>query len=141
MTALRRLFAGAFISLALSTQAVAQTARPTYEANRSEEDWSALRDPSLHDDVWDRVKYVPLDRPNWFLTVAGEARERYELLDYPAFGFGPSDSNGYLLQRFLLSTDWHTGTRARVFVELQSGLTHGRNGLPVPSLTNHARWA
>jgi hypothetical protein len=136
VTALRRFFAGAFISLALSTPAVAQTARPIYEANRSEEDWSALRDPSLHDDVWDPVKYVPLDRPNWFLTVAGEARERYELLDYPAFGFGPSDSNGYLLQRFLLSTDWHTGLRARVFVELQSGLTHGRNGLPVPSLTN-----
>jgi len=70
------------------------------------------------------------------LTFAGEARERYELVDYPAFGFGPSDTNGYLLQRFLLSTDWHTGTRASVFVELQSGLTHGRNGLPVPSLTD-----
>ena len=136
MTALRTLFAGASIFLALLTEAVAQTARPTYEDNRSEEDWSALRDPSLHDDAWDRLKYVPLRRPNWFLTVAGEARERYERLDFPVFGFGPSDTNGYLLQRFLLATDWRTGTRARVFIELQSGLTHGRNGLPVPSFTD-----
>ena len=136
MTAFRRLLAGAFISLTLSTQAVAQAARPSYQPIRYDEDWSALRDRSLHEDAWDPVKYVPLAWPNWFLTVAGEARERYELVDYPAFGFGPSDTNGYLLQRFLFSTDWHTGTRARVFVELQSGLTHGRNGLPVPSLTD-----
>jgi len=136
VTAFRRLLAGAFISLTLSAQAVAQAARPSYQPIRYDEDWSRLCDRSLHEDAWDPVKCLALARPNWFLTVAGEARERYELVDYPAFGFGPSDTNGYLLQRFLLSTDWHTGTRARVFVELQSGLTHGRNGLPVASLTD-----
>ena len=86
MTALRRLLAGAFISLALSTQAVAQAARPSYQPIRYDEDWSALRDRSLHDDVWDRVKYMPLRWPNWFLTVAGETRERYELLRCRAAG-------------------------------------------------------
>jgi hypothetical protein len=121
VTALRRFLAGVFFSLALSTQAVAQAARPSYQPIRYDEDWRALRDRSLHDDVWDRVKYVPLLWPNWFLTVAGEARERFELVDYPAFGFGASDTNGYLLQRFLFSTDWHTGTRARVFVERRVG--------------------
>ena len=110
MTASRRLLAGAFISLALSTQAVAQAARPSYQPIRYDEDWSALRDRSLHDDVRDRVKYVPLLWPNWFLTVAGETRERYELVDYPAFGFGPSDTNGYLLQRF---SSRRTGTPVR----------------------------
>jgi hypothetical protein len=95
-----------------------------------------LRDQSLRDDAWDRVKYVPLGKPHWFLTVAGEAREEYELFDYPSFGFGPSDTNGYLLQRFLLSTDWHFGSRGRVFAELQSGLTHGRNGEPIPTPTD-----
>ena len=136
MTAFRHLLAGAFISLTLSTQAVAQPARPSYQPIRYEEDWSRLCDRSLHEDPFDPVKCVPLARANWFLTVAGETRERYERVDYPAFGFGPSDTNGYLLQRFLFSTDWHTGTRARVFVELQSGLTHGRNGVPIPSLTD-----
>jgi hypothetical protein len=115
---------------------MAQTARPDYQPIQYDEDGSALRDPSVRDDMWDRLKYVPLAWPNWFLTIGGEARERYELIDYPAFGFGLSDTNGYLQQRFLLSTDWHTGRRARVFLELQSGLTHGRNGLPAASLTN-----
>jgi len=81
VTAARHFVAGAFILLALSTQLVAQAARPSYQPIRYDEDWSALRERSLHVDAWDPVKCLPLARPNWFLTVAGEARERYELVD------------------------------------------------------------
>ena len=110
--------------------------RPPYEAIRADEDWSVLRNPALREDVWDRLKYVELPRPEWFLTLAGEARARYELLDYPRFGYGPPDRNGYLLQRYLVSTDWHFGGHLRVFGELQSGLAHGRVGPLVPTFIN-----
>ena len=110
--------------------------RPPYEAIRADEDWSVLRNPALRDDVWDRLKYIELPRPEWFLTFAGEARARYELLDYPRFGYGPPDRNGYLLQRYLVSTDWHFGGHLRVFGELQSGLAHGRVGPFVPTFIN-----
>ena len=109
----------------------AQTERPHYQPTRYEEGWSALRDPALRDDLWDPVKDVSLGCADWFLTLAGEARERYELLDHPAFGYVAPDSNGCLLQRFLFSSAWHLGRRTRIFAELQSGLTHGRNGPPI----------
>ena len=83
VTAFRQLLAGAFISLTLSTQTAAQAARPSYQPIRYDEDWSRLCDRSLHEDPFDPVKCVPLARANWFLTVAGEARERYELVDHP----------------------------------------------------------
>ena len=55
MTAFRHLLAGAFISLTLSTQAVAQPTRPSYQPIRYDEDWSRLCDRSLHEDDWDPV--------------------------------------------------------------------------------------
>jgi hypothetical protein len=110
--------------------------RPQYEPMRSDEDWSVLKNPALRDDAWDRLKYVELPRPRWFLTLAAEARARYELLDFPRFGYGLPDTNGYLLQRYLVSTDWHFGGHLRAFGELQAGLAHGRVGPPVPTFIN-----
>src|SRR5262249_23277735 len=37
------------------------------------------------------------------------------------------------LQRYLLSSDFHLGSRIRIFTELQSGLENGRNGGPRPT--------
>jgi hypothetical protein len=107
--------------------------RPAYRAQRFEEDWSFLRDPSRRDDPWDGWKYVPLPWHGWYVTVAGEERLRYERLDHPGFGAGPTDTNGYLLHRALLSADLHLGRRVRVFAELQSGLALGRAGGPRPT--------
>src|SRR5262249_62434352 len=72
-------------------------------------------------------------RPNWFVTIGGEIRERFELLDHPNFGSGTTDGNGYFLQRYLLSSDFHFGAGVRFFTELQSGLENGRNGGPRPT--------
>jgi hypothetical protein len=54
--------------------------RPAYfPIDRSEEDWSALRDPALRTDPWDRLKYIPLrNDPDWYVTLAGELRAFYE---------------------------------------------------------------
>jgi Alginate export len=111
-------------------------ARPLYQQYRYEEDWSVLKDRSQHRDVWDGIKFVPLKGDDWYLSVGGEARWRYEQVREPGFGSQPADPSGYALQRYLLHTDWHFGTRARAFVEIQSGLEAGRNGGPRPTDKN-----
>lgn len=110
-----------------------EVTRPAYQMFRSDEDWSFLADDARRTDSLDALKYVSLGRPHWYITLAGEIRERYELLDEPGFGLGPKDTNGYLLQRYLLSSDFHLGSSFRIFLELQSGLENGRKGGPRPT--------
>ena len=92
-----------------------------------------MQDPSQREDFWDPLKYRPLGREGWYLTLAGEIRPFYEIYHNYNWGAGPQDRNGYYLQRFMGSTDLHLGDRTRVFVELQSGDVFGRNGGPRPS--------
>ena len=108
-------------------------ARPAYQLMRYDEDWSLLADSSQRSDWLDALKYMSLGRPGWFVTLGGEIREKFELLDQPGFGTGPEDKTGYLLQRYLLSSDFHFSNRFRFFNELQSGLEDGRKGGPRPT--------
>jgi Alginate export len=115
-------------------------ARPTYQQYRYDEDWSVLKDARRRRDVWDGIKFVPLNGDDWYLSVGGEARWRYEQVRQPGFGSQPDDPSGYALQRYLLHTDWHFGTRVRAFIEIQSGLEAGRNGGPRPTDKNTLDW-
>jgi hypothetical protein len=121
------------LSSAMAQQAENAGQRPSFQPFRYDEDWRSLEDRSTHTDWLDSLKYIPLGRPKWFATVGGEIRERFELLDHPGFGNGPADSNGYFLQRYLLSSDFHFGAGVRFFGELQSGLENGRKGGPRPT--------
>ncbi|MGH9901471.1 MAG: alginate export family protein [Pyrinomonadaceae bacterium] len=107
--------------------------RPPYQLDRSEEDWSFLRDPSLRTDRWDSVKYIPLGRQDWYLSLGGEFRPFYEAYRNYNWGLGPQDGDGYFLHRFIGHADFRLGRRARVFFELKSGVELGRNGGPRPS--------
>jgi hypothetical protein len=118
------------------SEAPAPDARPAYQQYRYDEDWSVLRNAPGHRDVWDGIKFVPLKNDDWYLSVGGEARWRYEQVRQPGFGAQPDDPSGYALQRYLLHTDWHFGTRARAFIEIQSGLEAGRAGGPRPTDKN-----
>src|SRR5262245_52523424 len=136
-TQARRLFTVAIWS-AVIPSAIAQPAgdasqRPSFQPFRYDEDWRSLEDRSTHIDWLDPLKYIPLGRPNWIVTIGGEIRERFELLDHPNFGSGTTDGNGYFLQRYLLSSDFHFGPGVRFFGELQSGLENGRKGGPRPT--------
>ena len=104
-----------------------------YELLREDEDWTFLRNPDLRQDLWDRVKYVPLrhDANDWYLTVAGEAREVWEQIGNDNWGQQPY-MNGYLNERYMLSFDTHYGKHVRTFVELKSGLNSFRTGGPRP---------
>ncbi len=90
-----------------------------------------MRDPRLHTEWWDNLKYISLrDDGETYLTLGGETRLRYEMCRHPAFGSDLPDDGGYLLQRYLLHGDLHLGSRVRVFAQLQSSLESGRNGGP-----------
>jgi Alginate export len=52
---------------------------------------------------WERLKYIPIGESPYapFLTLGGEVRLRYELIDNTDFGSGPQDNGGYLLTPFM----------------------------------------
>jgi hypothetical protein len=132
--ALMALWTGGFPAAAQSTvQSEQPASRPQYQALRYEEDWSTLRDPSSRTDFWDPLKYVELNDDGWYLSVGGEGRVRYEAYRNAAFGSGPQDGNGYVLQRYLAHGDLHAGRHVRLFTEFQSGLESGRTGGPRPT--------
>src|SRR5262245_33305165 len=106
---------------------------PLFQSLRFDEDWSYLKDESMRSECLDRLKYVPLNGRDWYLSLGGEARIRYEYFDEFNFGAGPQDENGYLLQRYLAHADMHFGKRVRVFTQLQSAISSWRNGGPRPT--------
>jgi hypothetical protein len=115
----------------LWAQADPPVQRPPYELIRYDEDWSAVQDPRLRTDWWDRLKYIPLGRSGTaYLSLGGDLRLRYETYRNPGFGVDPPDPAGYLLQRYLVHADLHPGRRLRVFLQLQSSVESGRAGGP-----------
>ncbi len=107
---------------------------PPYQLNRADEDYRYLRDPAQRTDFWDPIKYVPLNESgSWFLSLGGEARERFEYFNHPNWGQDPQD-HGYLLQRYFLHGDLHMGEHVRLFTQLQSSLEDGRKGGPRPNI-------
>ncbi len=105
-----------------------QPSPPPYQSLRFEEDYSYLKDKARRTESLDKLKYIPLGKENWYLSLGGEARFRYETYRNAAFGAGVQDRNGYFLGRFLLHADWHLGKNFRVFTQLQSGFQINRNG-------------
>lgn len=107
---------------------------PSYQTSRFDEDYGYLRDPARRTDFWDPVKYLPLnDKGDWYLSLGGEVRERYEYFRNGTWGQDPPDHDGCLLQRYMLHADVHFGPVVRVFTQLKSGLESGRAGGPRPT--------
>lgn len=110
-----------------------------YKLLRYDEDWRPRRDSNGVgvQDSWSRAKYIPFGgRNDWYLSVGGEARLRYERTENPLWGELPTDRNGYVLQRYLFHTDLHLGPHLRVFSQLTSGLEHGGVGESPPTNVN-----
>lgn len=108
----------------------APPAPPPYQSLRYDEDWSYLKDPTRRVDFWDAWKYIPINERGGYLSLGGEARERYEGFHNSGFGAGPQTPEGYLLQRYLFHSDLHLGKEVRFFFQMQSGIENGRNGGP-----------
>jgi hypothetical protein len=101
---------------------------PPYTLLRFNEDYRYLSSPSSRADLFDPVKYIPLNPADAssYLTFGGEIRERYEHFTHPGFGLSDApEHDDYLLQRITLSADWHVSKNLRVFVQGISGLQIG----------------
>jgi hypothetical protein len=106
---------------------------PGFALNRADEDYRFLHDPSKRTGIWDPLKYIPLDETgSWYLSLGGEARERYEYFNRSNWGKDPHD-NGSFLQRYFLHGDLRMGESARLFAQFQSSLEDGRKGGPRPT--------
>ncbi len=105
-----------------------QPGRPFIGLLRYDEDWSFLKDPANRTELWDPLKYISLGRPDWYLSLGGETRQRYEIYDdYPFSPLAPSDNGGYYLMRYMLHGDLHLGRNVRVFGQLKSALDLGKD--------------
>jgi hypothetical protein len=102
-----------------------------YELLRENEDWSFLKDRLLVQDFWDPFKYISLGSDGWYLTIGGEAREVAERVGNDNWG-KQAYTNTFFLERYMVHTDWHLGSKFRVFVQLKSGLESFREGGPRP---------
>src|SRR5687768_15595370 len=105
----------------VATSAAAQDGDPRrYLPDPSDEDWSFLKG-APKTDRWDPVKYIPLRRREWFMTLSGEVRYRPEGFRIRASENQPATIDNYLLQRYLAGLDVHVGPRLRIFAGVQSG--------------------
>jgi hypothetical protein len=117
--------------LAMAGSALAQYTSSNYSIERWDEDWSYLKDPSTNDDVFDPIKFIPLnDRKDWYLSFGGQLRYRFDYFNNTSFGAGEQDENGWHLFRQLYHVDAHFGPNVRVFLQADSGLAFGRYGGP-----------
>jgi len=111
---------------------------PPYTLLRFNEDYSYLSDPKNRTDLFDPLKYIPLNPsdPNSYLSLGGSVRERFEHFSSPGFGLpGLPKNDDYLLQRITFDADLHLNENIRFFVQGISGLQLGGNQTP-PTVDN-----
>lgn len=106
---------------------------PPYQTVRHDEDYAYLSDPARRSDPLDRIKYIPLSasRPGWYLSLGGEVRQRVEI--FKNTDWQPTPTDGFILQKYMLSADLHLGPRVRMFASFKSGLEDGRREGPRPT--------
>lgn len=104
-----------------------------YSIERWTEDYSYLKDVQSFSDPLDRLKYLPLDNArDWYVSLGGQARYRYDFFNNLDFGGVHDDNTGFDLFRFLAHADFHFGQNLRVFLQLDSALSYDRLGGPRP---------
>jgi hypothetical protein len=106
--------------------------RPPLSTPPADNAWDYFCNPDHQDDLSDRLKCIQIGSQTQ-LSVSGELRTRGEYFDHTVLG-SDSPSSGYLLQRYLLSTDLMVGDHVRFFSTLESGIENGRLGGPRPSI-------
>lgn len=105
-----------------------------YNPVRWAEDWQRMRDPGQRRDFIDRLKYLPLGRPDVYLTLSGELRGRINHTEHAQLRGGEQRQDIY---RVFVGSDLHLGPHLRLYAELGRGVIEGRNiGTPSGSLRN-----
>lgn len=117
--------------LAASAHADDQVTRPAIKANRWQEDWSVLKDPTLRTPPLDSLKYIPLSSANPFtyLSLGATLRERFEMNDAGGFGVNNVARDRYLIQRFQVHADLHLNENWRVFTQLEDARAYDKTSI------------
>ena len=99
-----------------------------YGTDPSAEDWSFLRDPTLSDDIFDPLKFIPLNTSkSIYLTLSGDERLKNWFENRPFLGTQKPNDSGRMTVRGLYGADLHLGPFFRVFAELVNGDAAGWN--------------
>jgi hypothetical protein len=114
--------------------AASEAGLPPFKALRYDEDYTFLSDAGQRTNLASSIKYIPIaGGRTGFLSVGGEARERFETYENELFSNDEDADNAYFLQRYLLHLDYHLTEWVRAFGQLQSSLEVGRPGGPRPT--------
>ena len=93
-----------------------------YGVDFSAEDWSYLHNPALRNDLFDPLKFIPLDPGGQiYLTLSGDERLKNWYETRPFLGTQKPNDSGRLTVRGLYSADLHLGPYFRVFGQLVNG--------------------
>jgi hypothetical protein len=108
-------------------------AQSAYRPLRYEEDYRVLKASTRANDLWDPLKFVPLNETgsSW-VSFGGELRARFEGIGQPIFGLQGSTFDDYVLYRGLFHADLHLGEQLRAFVQLGTAFQAGRDTRPLP---------
>jgi hypothetical protein len=100
-----------------------------YGIDRSQEDWSFLTNPSLSDDLFDPLKFIPLSQDkSVYLTLSGDERLKNWYETRPFLGAQKPYDSGRFTARTLFGADLHLGPFFRVYGELVNGDAAGWAG-------------
>ena len=106
---------------------------PAYTVVRWNEAYSYLK-TAPKTDLFDPIKYIPLGPDDWYLSLGGQYRFRYEYFNN--LNFSPptaaQDEDGYYLNRLMVHADLHMGPMFRVFAQGKASLIDDRDGGPRP---------
>jgi Alginate export len=105
----------------------AQAPLPTYKLLRYDEDYRYLRTTTRARDLWDPLKYIPLNESGTnYLSFGADVRERYESFNNPFFGLRGVANDNYLLHRLMVYGDLHIGDNFRGFLQFNNTLVTNR---------------
>ena len=100
-----------------------------YGTDRAYEDWSYLKDPTLSDDFFDPLKFIPLNgSKSVYLTLSGDERLKNWFENRPFLGQQTPNDSGRFTVRGIYGADLHLGDYFRVYGELVNGDAAGWGG-------------
>lgn len=91
---------------------------------RYDDDFQYLKNDTLKG-IYESSKYISLDG-NSYASLGGELRFQYQYVRNENWGDAKEDKDGYILNRYLLHSDWHLGKSVRLFFQLQSSISGSR---------------
>ncbi|PZR20574.1 MAG: hypothetical protein DI539_10460 [Flavobacterium psychrophilum] len=100
---------------------------PDFKPSRFDEDYSVLAKDTVKNNWYKTIKYMPVNASgSTYFSLGGEIRYQYFYAKNEKWGDDPVDNDGYVLNRFLLHSDFHAGKYLRAFIQLQSSNASGR---------------